>query len=49
MSKYGKVSLAVLAALITAGGARQANSAEPSAGAGTPVPVELREVRVGGR
>ena len=46
MSKYGKVSLAVLAALIAAGSARQANSAEPAAGAGTPVSVELREVRV---
>src|SRR5262245_52599998 len=46
MSKYGKVSLALVAALITAGGTRQAEAAETSAGPGTPVSVELREVRV---
>ena len=46
MSKYGKVSLALVAAMITAGGTRQAEAAETSAGPGTPVSVELREVRV---
>src|SRR5262245_40060950 len=45
MSKYGKVSLAVLAAFAVAGALR-AGTAEPTAGSGAGAPVELREVRV---
>jgi type IV pilus secretin PilQ/predicted competence protein len=46
MSKYGKVSLAVLAAGLTVVGTLQAGTAEPTAGSGAGAPVELREVRM---
>jgi hypothetical protein len=55
MSKYGKLSLAALTALVLAGSAFQAASAEPAAspepvtGAAAPAaaPSELRSVSVG--
>jgi len=46
MSKYGKVSLAVLAACLVAGSALQARAAEPTAGAEAGASVELREIRM---
>ena len=56
MSKYGKLSLAALAAVVVAGSAFQARTAEPAPGsdtaavasspAGAASPTELRDVRV---